>query len=185
MRRRGVPALAVVFVAGLVLALAACGGGGKKSATPTTSTEVTATESVTTTETTTSTATESTSTESTPATTPSTTNFAKGPCKELSQKAQAAVQSAGAQGDVGKAADALSKVADEAPSEIRGDVHTIADVLKKYADALDKAGYKPGQIPTAAQAAKIAAVAQTFQGDQAKLQAAEAHITAWAKKNCT
>ena len=65
------------------------------------------------------------------------------------------MSAAGAKGDVGAAAQALSKVADQAPSEIKGDVQTIADVLRKYADALKSAGYTPGQVPSAAQAAKI------------------------------
>ena len=187
MSRRSMPILVVGILGAAVLALAGCGGGGsKKSATPSTSTEVTTTESTqTTTEATTQATTAAPSTTASTTAAPSTTNFAKGPCKDLAQKAQSAMSAAAAKGDVGAAAQALKSVASQAPSEIKGDVETIADVLQKYANALKGAGYTPGQVPTAAQAVKIAAAAKTLQGDQVKLQQAEAHITAWAKKNCT
>jgi len=45
-----------------------------------------------------------------------------------------------------------------------------------------KAGLKPGQTPTPAQLAQLQAAAKTF--STPKLQAAEQHLTAWAKKNC-
>jgi hypothetical protein len=182
MRWKAIRIATVVAVSGLALVAAGCGSSKKSSAPTTTTTEATTTESTPTTTETTTTTEATTTTESTNS---STTNFAKGPCKDLAQKAQSAMTAAGAKGDVGAAAKALKAVADQAPSEIKGDVVTIADVLQKYADALKSAGYTPGQVPSAAQATRIAAAAQSLQGEQAKLTQAEQHITAWARKNCT
>jgi hypothetical protein len=78
--------------------------------------------------------------------------------------------------------NALSQIANAAPSEIRDDFKTFAAAFSTYAGALKKAGYKPGSTPSAAQIASIAAAAQQF--GSPKLKAAETHLTAWAHKNC-
>ena len=70
----------------------------------------------------------------------------------------------------------------EVPSEIRGDVQTIADAFTKYANALKGVDLSSGQTPSAADLAKIQNALKSF--NQAKLQAAEAHIQAWTQKNC-
>ena len=62
-----------------------------------------------------------------------------------------------------------------------GDFEAIASAFSSYAQALSKAGFKPGQTPTAAQIAALTNAAKSF--NTPKLQAAEQHLAAWGQKN--
>ncbi|HEY1563727.1 MAG TPA: hypothetical protein VGF72_03490 [Gaiellaceae bacterium] len=76
----------------------------------------------------------------------------------------------------------LQALADAAPSDIRGDFQTFATAFKGFLQALDKAGFKPGSTPTAAQVSALSKAAQAL--NTPKLRQAEAHLSAWAAKNC-
>jgi hypothetical protein len=168
----------------LVLVVVAAGCGSKKSATKTTN-------SGTTTTTTsgaggsggggTTTTTGSTGNGSTP-------SFASAKnCAQLASigakfsEAMAATSGTG-KTNLSDVADVFTALAKAAPSEIRPDFEIIAAAFGKYADALNKSGYKPGQVPTAAQIAALQSLAKTF--SDPKLKAAEQHLSAWGSKNC-
>ena len=167
--------LFAVGVAGL--ALAGCGGGGSNNASSNTTNETTTTTAA---ETTTG---ATTTTTSGSVTTP---NFASGKCKSLAASAQKIGQdfsaAGGGTGNLSDAANEFQAFVHEVPSEIRGDVQTIADAFTKYANALKGVDLGSGQTPSAADLAKIQNALKSF--NQAKLQAAEAHIQAWTQKNC-
>jgi hypothetical protein len=76
----------------------------------------------------------------------------------------------------------LSALENAAPSEIKGDFTTFFDAFKQYADAIVKAGFTPGKTPTAQQIAALSNAVKVL--ETPKLKAAEAHLTAWAHKNC-
>ncbi len=80
------------------------------------------------------------------------------------------------------AVSAYQSLASAAPSAIRPDLQLLAQTFSSFASALSKVGYTPGQVPTASQIAGIEAAGQLF--NQAKLQAAEQHLSAWAHQNC-
>jgi hypothetical protein len=147
----------------LVVVAAGCGGGKKKSAPPATS------------------AAGSTTTSAVP-TFASTKN-----CQQLAAlgaKISQALQSSsgGGSGSLGNEASVLKAMASAAPVEIRSDFETFAGAFSSYAQALAKAGFKPGKVPSAAQIAAMATIAKSFNAP--KLVVAEQHLAAWAQKNC-
>lgn len=173
---RRVPILLVL--ATFAIAVAGC-GGGNKSASATTSSTTTSTSSTTES---TSTA-GSTTTSENSATTPV---FASGKCKDLAQSAAKIGQdlsAAGASGNLQDVAKEFQAFANTVPSEIKGDVQTIAAAITKYASVLKSVHFTPGQTPSTADLLKVQAALKKI--DQPKLQAAEKHLDAWTRKNCT
>jgi hypothetical protein len=79
-------------------------------------------------------------------------------------------------------ATAYKSLAGEAPSAIRADFETIATAFQNYANAVQKAGYAPGKVPTASQIAALALASKSFSAPN--LKNAEEHLTSWASKNC-
>jgi hypothetical protein len=160
----------------IVLAVVAggCGGGKKKSAAPAT----TAATSTTT----------SAAATTTAAATPVVPTFASTKnCQQLMAlgvKISQALQSTstGGLGSIGTESNVFKALANAAPAEIRGDFETFAGAFSAYAQALTKAGFKAGKVPTAAQIAVLATAAKSFNAP--KLQVAERHLSAWAQKNC-
>jgi len=160
-----------ITVVVLLLVVAGCGGGKKKSATPA-ATAAATTATTTAASTTTTVAPKFASTKN---------------CQQLSalgaKVAQALQSSSGAgTSSLGNEANVFKALADAAPAEIRGDFQTFAAAFAAYAQALTKAGFKPGQVPTAAQVAAMTDAAKAF--GTPKLQAAEKHLAAWGQKNC-
>jgi hypothetical protein len=76
----------------------------------------------------------------------------------------------------------LQAMAQAAPSAIRSDFQTFANAFHTYLQAIAKLKLKAGSVPTAAQIAELTNAAKSL--NTAKLQAAEAHLSAWAHKNC-
>ena len=79
-------------------------------------------------------------------------------------------------------ASVYKSLASAAPSAIRPDFKTIADAFQSYATAVQKAGFTPGKVPTAAQIAALSSASKSFSAP--KLQAAEQHLSTWASQNC-
>jgi hypothetical protein len=156
------------LLGGLLLVVSAC--GGKKAASPTTS----AAAAITTT----------TSTTLSGGATPrfaSPSNCAQ--LASLAVKVAASLTPSSTLSDTLKTEEKeLSTLESAAPSAIKGDFKTFFDAFKQYADAIVKAGFAPGKIPTAKQIAALGAAVKVF--DTPKLKAAETHLTAWAHKNC-
>jgi hypothetical protein len=156
----------------LVVVVAGCGGGKKKSAgSATTATSSTTTLAATTT-----------------AGAPVAPTFASTKnCQQLMAlgvKISQALRSSAGGGlnTIGNEATVLKALATAAPSEIRGDFETFANAFSGYAQALTKAGLKPGKTPDAAQLAALSAAGKSFSTQ--KLQAAEQHLSTWAQANC-
>jgi hypothetical protein len=149
-----------------VVLAAGCGGSKKKSVSPTTSSTSAAT-------TTTTSAAPSFATSK---------NCAQ--LEALGTKLAQALQttSGSAETRLENEAKLFQAYANAAPSEVRGDFQTLAAAFTAYLHALEKAGIKPGKIPTAAQIAQIQAAAKAF--STSKLRLAEQHLAAWAQKNC-
>ena len=174
-------ATTLLVLAMLALAAAGC-GGSKKSASETPASTTTTTTESSGTAGSSSTAESSTTTSGNTATTPV---LASGKCKSLaaaSEKIGKDLRAASQKGKLQDVAKEFQEFANSVPSEIRGDVQTIAAAITKYADALKGADLTPGKT-SAADLQKLQAAIQSI--DQPKLQAAETHIEAWAKKNCT
>jgi len=150
----------------LLVVVTACGGSAKKSASPTTTAATTTKES----------------TSKVSPSFASTKNCAQ--LMALGTKMAQAMQpmSGNAQASITDEAKALQAVAGAAPEEIRGDFETFASAFTAYAQAFEKAGLKPGKVPTAAQLVHMATAAKAFSAP--KLQAADQHLSAWAQKNC-
>ena len=164
----------MIFAVGLAaLGLAGCGGSNNASSNTTT------TETTTTTQATTTTAATTTGVTTTP-------NFASGKCKDLAASAQKIGQdfsaAAGGTGNLDTAAKEFQAFVDAVPSEIKPDVQTLADAFTAYANALKGVHLTAGQTPSAADLQKLQAATKSF--DVQKVQAAEAHLTAWTKTNC-
>jgi hypothetical protein len=70
----------------------------------------------------------------------------------------------------------------DAPDEIKADVQTLAKWYQAYAAALQKAGFKAGQTPTAQQLQSYQAALAGL--DQTGVAAASQRISAWAQANC-
>jgi hypothetical protein len=171
--------LVSVLVVGFVVIAGGCGGGSKKSTSTATSTAATTSAGATTT----SGATKPQSTK------PSAPSFASvHNCSQLAalgaQVAKSLQPTAGnLQATVANETKALQAMASAAPSQIRGDFETFAAAFNSYAQAISKAGYKLGSVPTAAQIAQLQTAAKAF--SVPKLRAAELHLSAWARTNCT
>jgi len=84
--------------------------------------------------------------------------------------------------DLQAAASTYQALANAAPAEIRPDLQTTAQAFSSFAAALSKVGYKPGQVPTAAQLAALQSAVQV--SSQPNFRAAEQRISAWARQNC-
>jgi hypothetical protein len=165
--------LVSVLVVAFVVIAAGCGGGGnKKSATPAAAT-TTAPAAATT-----------TSATSTGATTAPAAPFASTKnCAELiGLGAKFAQAFTNAKANITDQAKAFQALAAAAPSEIRGDFVKLATAFGAYAQAIQKAGLKAGQTPTAAQLAQLQAAAKAFSTPDLKV--AEQHLSAWGQKNC-
>ena len=92
-------------------------------------------------------------------------------CKELEGLAAKVSQSfqpnANGELDLSKEADALDALANAAPDDIKGDFKTFADAFKKFAKAYGDVKLKPGETPSAAQIAKLAAGVEVVQHGEA------------------
>lgn len=94
-----------------------------------------------------------------------------------------AAASAGAdKADLQSTAKAYDALAEQVPEEIRDAFRTLAAAFSSYAEALKGLDLSSGKTPDAATLAKLASAAKSL--DNTKLTAANAEITAWAKKNC-
>jgi len=162
MRRK----LVLIAVLALVFVVAGCGGGKKKSAASATP-PTTAAGSTT-----------------TAAGVPKFTSAKN--CQQLmalgAKVSQAIQSSSGSASSIDNEVNAFKALANAAPAEIRGDFQTFAGAFAAYAQALAKAGFKPGKVPTAGQIAAMTAAAKSL--STPKLQAAEQHLSAWAQQNC-
>jgi hypothetical protein len=166
------------LVLSTALAAAGCGGGSSESAatTETTTTETTTTES---------TSTESTSTDASGSTS-GTFKWTSRDCQNLVKAfvgLSAAVGAASSGQDVSSDVEQFAKYVDEVPDEIQADVKTIAGAYNEFVTKLKDIGYKPGQVPTAAQIQQLQDASQSM-GDPA-VRAASDRLSAWTTKNCT
>ena len=167
------------LLVGLVVVAAGCGGGSKKLASST------STSAAATTAAGASTTAGATTTSSSKTSVPT---FASAHnCIQLAalgaEVAKSLQLTAGnLQASVANEGKVLQAMASAAPSQIRGDFETFASAFTGYVQTLAKMGLKPGTAPTAAQIAQLAAAAKAF--SNAKLQAAEQHLSAWARTNC-
>ena len=66
--------------------------------------------------------------------------------------------------------------------EIKGDFKTFADAYKEFVKTYGDVGLTSGQVPTAAQLAKLAAAGRKLSSP--KIQAAMQHLSSWARTNC-
>ncbi len=155
--------LVLVAVMALVVVMAGCGGGKKESAAS---------------------ATPAAGSTTTSAWAPKFTSAKN--CQQLmalgAKVSQAIQSSSGSASSIDNEVNAFKALANAAPAEIRGDFQTFAGAFAAYAQALAKAGFKPGKVPTAGQIAAMRAAAKSF--STPKLQAAEQHLSAWAQQNC-
>ncbi len=160
-----------VLVMAIVMVAAGCGGSSMKSSAPATTAAAAATAATPTT---------STSLPTKFATSKNCVQLAG-----LGTKMSAAAQATSGKGgtDLAAEAKAFKAMADAAPSEIRGDFQTFATAFSGYAEALSKAGYKPGTVPNAVQLAQMMTAVKSL--SSANLAKAEQHLAAWAQKNCT
>ena len=165
-----------LVVLAVLLAVVAAGCGAKK--------KVVAVQVSTTTATTT---TASGGTTTTSSGTIKITKFAtSGNCARLEAMAVNVAKSinpSSGQVDPQKYADAIEKMADAAPSDIKSDFKTFADAYSTLVKAYTSSGYTPGKVPTATQIAKLSAAAKTL--STPKVQAAVQHLSAWGRKNCS
>jgi hypothetical protein len=128
------------------------------------------------------------STPSTPISTQSAPSFAPAKnCRQLlalAARVRQSIQPTRPQGtvDVEREAALVQALANAAPAAIKGDLQTFANAFSRYAHAYKTSGIKPGQQPTSAQIAKVAAAAKSL--GTPKVARAIAHLAAWGKKNC-
>lgn len=174
---------------GGVIAVLVAGCGGSSTPTKTTKkqtankTSVSKPKASTTAAPSTSGASKSSSSSSTAPTFASTGN-----CSQLAgvgqqfSKAMAAATSGG-KFNLSAAVAAYKHLADASPSAIRPDLETIATALTSYAEAISKAGFKPGHVPSPTQIAAIEAAAKTLSAS--KLESASKAVENWAVKNCS
>jgi len=103
---------------------------------------------------------------------------------EASQAFGAAVASSLGTGDseLGNTADLYKDFAENAPDELKDDFETLANLMADYATALADLDLQPGETPSAAQIAKLAAIGQSLSTSEA--QEANAAIGAWTQENC-
>jgi hypothetical protein len=169
----------VVLVVLLAVLAVGCGAKKKVVAGPATTTSAAAT----------TTTTAATTTASSSDTTPNITKFAtSGNCARLEQMAVSVSKSlnpTNGRVDPQKYADAIEKMADAAPSEIKSDFKTFADAYSSLIKAYSSSGYTPGsgKVPTPAQIAKLTVAAKAL--STPKVQTALQHLSAWGRKNCS
>jgi hypothetical protein len=172
-----------LIVLAVLLAVLAAGCGAKKKvvAEPATTTSAAPT--------TTAAAPTTTASAGSPSGTLNITKFATtGNCAKLEALAinvSKSINPANGQIDPQKYADAIEKMADAAPSDIKSDFKTFADAYSTLVKAYSSSGYTPGsgKVPTAAQVAKLTAAAQSL--STPKVQTALQHLSAWGRKNCS
>lgn len=170
-----------LIVLAVLLAVLAAGCGAKKKVAAGATTTAAAT-------TTTAAAPTTTSSSSSSSGTVKITRFAtSGNCAKLEAMAVNVAKSinpANGQVDPQKYADAIEKMADAAPSEIKSDFKTFADAYSSLIQAYKSSGYTPGsgKVPSAAQIAKLSVAAKAL--STPKVQAAVQHLSAWGRKNC-
>lgn len=171
-----------LIVLAVLLAVLAAGCGAKKKVAAGATTTAAAT-------TTTAAAPTTTSSSSSSSGTVKITRFAtSGNCAKLEAMAVNVAKSinpANGQVDPQKYADAIEKMADAAPSEIKSDFKTFADAYSSLIQAYKSSGYTPGsgKVPSAAQIAKLSVAAKAL--STPKVQAAVQHLSAWGRKNCS
>jgi hypothetical protein len=170
-----------LVVLAVLLALVAAGCGAKKKVAVEQTTTAAAAP-------TTTAAASPTTTSSSSSGTPKVAGFAtSGNCARLEALAANVAKSinpSNGQVDPQKYADAIEKMADAAPSDIKSDFKTFADAYSTLVKAYSSSGYNPasGKAPTPAQIAKLTAAAQTL--STPKVQAALQHLSAWGRTNC-
>ncbi len=188
-RARGAMRVRLLALGGVVAVLAA-GCGGSSTPTTTTKTQTAKKTVVSKPKTSTTAATSSSGVSHTVTSSASSTpTFASaGNCTQMAgvgeqfAKAMAAASSGGKY-NLSTAVAAYKALADAAPSAIRPDLETLASAFTAYATAVGKAGFKPGEVPSATQIAAIEAASKQLSA--AKLLSASKAIEAWAAKNCT
>jgi hypothetical protein len=173
-----------LIVLAALLAVVASGCGAKKVKVVVVSTPSTTTAA---TSTTTSSTTTTTSSSSSAGTIKITKFATTGNCAKLEAMAvniSKSINPSNGQVDPQKYADAIQKMADAAPSDIKSDFKTFADAYSTLIKAYTSSGYTPGsgKVPTAAQIAKLTAASKAL--STPKVQTAVQHLTAWGKKNC-
>jgi len=158
--------LAAALGALLVVLVSACGGSGSKSSSPAT--------------------TPATTTAATD-TTPGFTSDAN--CRQLAEigasLAKGLIPGSGATVDPKHYAAVINRMAAAAPSEIRADLRTFATAYSSFLEALKASGYVTGssKVPTAAQLLALTRAAGQLSTPQ--VRAAERHLGAWGRKNCS
>jgi hypothetical protein len=101
---------------------------------------------------------------------------------EVGQQFSAATTGAAGSADLEEAAEAFDELANKAPEEIRADFQTINEAFGALVEALKGVDLSGGKTPDAATLAKLQQAMSKI--DQAKVTAANAHITAWVQQNC-
>jgi hypothetical protein len=101
---------------------------------------------------------------------------------EVGQQFSAATTGAAGSADLEEAAEAFDELANKAPEEIRADFQTINEAFGTLVEALKGVDLSGGKTPDAATLAKLQQAMSKI--DQAKVTAANAHITAWVQQNC-
>ena len=172
---------------------AGCGGSSKSAANtaPETTTQATTTvaQATTAAETTTAAATTTAPAATTTTSTTSTSgslSFANTKnCAKLygvGQEFAKAFAAAGAKNDYQAEAKLFDAFVDQTPHEIRADVKVLAKAFHSLADVLSKVNLQAGKTPTPQQLAEQQKVSKSF--DTTAVKNANAHIQAWAQKNC-
>jgi hypothetical protein len=164
---------AAMLVAGLVVLVSGCGGGGNSTPGTTLSTSAGITNSAVTTS----------------SSSGSGASFASAKnCQDLAglaaKVASAVAASGGSANALQTESTELQALANAAPSDIKGDFQTFATEFSSFLHTIQSSGYKVGSTtpPTAAQVAQLTKAAKSF--NTPKLRQAEVHLSAWAKQNC-
>jgi hypothetical protein len=164
-------ATTLLVLATCVLVAGGC-GGSKQSAGKTTSTTTTSESSAM-------------SSTQTSATTSSGGGFASGDCLTLlasARKLSQELSSAGNSGNLQKAEQLFQQFVSKAPAEIKPDLQVLADALSKYLKTIGGLHLKPGKVPSAQTLQKLQQALASV--NEAKVQAAQKHLDAWAKTHC-
>lgn len=165
---------AVILFGGLVVALAGCSGGSKSGAPATVT--VTTTEATSTDATQTDVYGNTTDTTTTGTDCEELTSLVEGPAPTLDMTWEEAVLTKSS--DIQAASAALSKLASEAPQEIRSDFETVSAAWAKIARLIADLGVLTGKHPDAA---KVQATNQLVRGTLAtpEFSDASSSVSAW------
>jgi len=189
-------ALAAVAAA-FVVAAAGCGGSSSNSSSGATTTaasggtDTTSSSTDTTTTDTTSSSTDTTNTDTssgTDTTSSSATSSGalKGKCLDFAgataKISQAIAASSTGGGDTKALRAYFAALADKAPSNVKAAFQTLGDAVGDYLDALKKAGFKPGQTPSAADIQKLQAAVAPLSTPEVKQASDE--VQAWVNGGC-